>query len=150
MRAERRSFSDILTISRSVVLAKLQDLPDEQLRTSLLPSGWTPLGLLKHLTYVEMRWFGWGFEGGAGRPAMGDSWEGRWFVSDDETLPTLAEALQRQAERTRAIVRAHKLTEIGQPGERGGAHSRQLSNASCSTSRRNTPDMSGTSTSSVS
>jgi Protein of unknown function (DUF664) len=42
---------------------QLQDLPDEQLRTSLLPSGWTPLGPLKYLTYVEIHWFVWDFEG---------------------------------------------------------------------------------------
>jgi hypothetical protein len=37
-------------------------LPDEQLRMSLLASGWTPLGPLKYLTYVEIRWFVCDFE----------------------------------------------------------------------------------------
>jgi hypothetical protein len=36
--------------------ARLRELPSGELRRSRLPSGWTPLELLKHLTYVEMRW----------------------------------------------------------------------------------------------
>ncbi len=46
---------------RSALLRKLDGMPEDDLRTSRLPSGWTPLGLLKHLAYVERRWFRWGF-----------------------------------------------------------------------------------------
>ena len=35
--------------------AKLRELPDGELRRSRLPSGWTPVELLRHLTYVELR-----------------------------------------------------------------------------------------------
>jgi hypothetical protein len=38
-------------------------LTEEELRRSRLPSGWTPLALLKHLAGVERRWFRWGFAG---------------------------------------------------------------------------------------
>ncbi len=51
---------------RSVLVEKLQGLVEENLRGSRLPSGWTPLQLVKHLTYVERRWLVWGFFGGAG------------------------------------------------------------------------------------
>jgi hypothetical protein len=30
-------------------------------RASRLPSGWTPLEVLKHLVYMEQRWLRWGF-----------------------------------------------------------------------------------------
>lgn len=46
---------------RASLLAKLDGLTDDQLTASVLPSGWSPLGLLKHLVFVERRWMQWGF-----------------------------------------------------------------------------------------
>jgi hypothetical protein len=56
-------FLTYLEYFRSTLVSKLGDLPDGELRRSRLPSGWTPLELLKHLEFVEMRWLEWGFEG---------------------------------------------------------------------------------------
>ena len=82
-------FLRYLDFFRSRVTAKLQALPAAELRHSRLPSGWTPLELVKHLRYVELRWLEWGF---AGRD-VGDPWgdrEGdRWHVGPDETLASL-------------------------------------------------------------
>lgn len=103
---------------RSVVMTKVQGLPDGELRASRLPSGWTPLALLKHLTYVELRWLVWGFEGESVTQPWGDSREGRWHVSAQESVDELVSALRSQAERTRAVVLAHELSDIGQPGQR--------------------------------
>ena len=111
-------FLGYLDYFRSVVVGKLQGLPDEELRTSRLPSGWTPLELLKHLTYVELRWLVWGFEGTPVAQPWGDSRDGRWYVSGEEGLADLVEALQAQAVRSRAVVQAHELSDVGQPGER--------------------------------
>lgn len=103
---------------RAVLVAKLDGLPDAELRASRLPSGWTPLELLKHLTHVEARWLEWGF---AGRD-IGDPWadrrDGRWHVGPEESLADLVGALQAQAARSRTIVEAHGLDDVGQPGER--------------------------------
>ena len=43
---------------RAVLVAKLDGLPDAELRSSRLPSGWT-LELLKHVAHVEARWLEW-------------------------------------------------------------------------------------------
>ena len=51
-----------LSYYRGTVLAKLDGLRDDQLTASIVPSGWSPLGLLKHLVFVERRWMQWGFE----------------------------------------------------------------------------------------
>jgi uncharacterized damage-inducible protein DinB len=111
-------FTGYLDYFRSRLVSKLRSLPDGALRTSLLPSGWTPLELLKHLRYVELRWLVWGFEG----LDVGDPWAdeqaGRWHVAPDETLDDLVTALSEQAQRTPAIAGTHDLAEIGQPGER--------------------------------
>lgn len=103
---------------RSVVVARLQGLSDDELRTSRLPSGWAPLELLKHLVHAEHRWVVWGFEGEPVAQPWGEERDGRWFVADGENLPDLVAALRDQAERTRAVVEAHDLSDVGRPGER--------------------------------
>lgn len=111
-------FLGYLDYFRAVVVDKLQGLPDDELRRSRLPSGWTPLELLKHLTYVELRWLVWGFAGGPVEQPWDDAPQGYWAVAADETLADLVQALHLQAERSRAIVLAHQLSEVGRPGER--------------------------------
>src|ERR1039457_4273460 len=56
-------FLGYLDYFRSRLVSKLEALPDGEPRRSRLPSGWTPAELLQHLTYVELRWLDWGFEG---------------------------------------------------------------------------------------
>jgi hypothetical protein len=111
-------FLGYLDYFRSVLVSKLEGLSDRELRTSRLPSGWTPLELVKHLTFVEMRWLEWGFEGRAVEQPWGDSRDGRWYVGPDETLADLLRALRGQAATTRAIVAAHDLSDVGVPGDR--------------------------------
>ena len=103
---------------RAVLVAKLDGLPSDDLRASRLPSGWTPLELIKHLTHVEARWLEWGFEGRDIGDPWGDQREGRWHVPAEESLSDLVRALETQAARSRAVVEAHALDEVGQPGER--------------------------------
>ena len=111
-------FLTYLDYFRSRLTDKLEDLPARELRTSRLPSGWAPIELLKHLTYVEMRWLEWGFEGRDVADPWADSRDGRWYVAPEETLDDLVAALHARAARTRVIVESHDLAEIGQPGER--------------------------------
>ena len=49
-----RSFLDA---QRASVLAILDGLDESALRTPVVPSGWTPLGLLEHLGGAERHWF---------------------------------------------------------------------------------------------
>ncbi|MGD0065991.1 MAG: DUF664 domain-containing protein [Streptosporangiaceae bacterium] len=115
-------FLRYLDYFRSRVTAKLEALPAAEWRRTRLPSGWTPLQLLKHLRHIERRWLEWGFEGRdvddpwADADADGDG--GRWSVADEETPASLLADLHEQAERSRAIITAHHLDEVGKPGER--------------------------------
>jgi uncharacterized damage-inducible protein DinB len=113
-------FLRYLAYFRDRLEAKLRALPDGDLRVSRLPSGWTPLELLKHLTYVESRWLEWGFEGRAVPDPWGDRRQDRWYVGPDETLDDLAAKLAEQAQRSTEIISGHDLSEVGQPGERWG------------------------------
>lgn len=103
---------------RGVIVSKLEGLTDDQLRTSLLPSGWTLLELAKHLTHVERRWLVWGFEGRPVPDPWGDTVDDRWYVAADEDPADVLRALQEQGELSRSVVRAHRLEDVGEPGER--------------------------------
>jgi uncharacterized damage-inducible protein DinB len=103
---------------RSVVVAGVDGLPDDALRTSLLPSGWSPLELVKHLTHVERRWLVWGFEGSPVADPWGDARDGRWHVEPDESAADLVRALQEQGAVTARVVRGHELSDAGRPSER--------------------------------
>lgn len=107
-----------LDFFRSVVVARTADLPEIALRTSGLPSGWAPLELVRHLTFVERRWSEWGFEGRDVGDPWGDERDGRWHVGPDETVGDVLGELIAQGHRTREVVEAHALDEVGRPGER--------------------------------
>src|SRR5215469_4666273 len=107
-------FLRYLDYFRDRLTAKLRALPDGALRVSRLPSGWTPLELLKHLTYVELRWLEWGFAGHAVPDPWGDRRGDRWYVAPEETLDDLLANLAGQAERSKQIIEDHDLGEVGQ------------------------------------
>ena len=111
-------FLRYLDFFRAQLTGKLAGLPAADLRRSGLPSGWTPLELLKHLTYVELRWLEWGFEGRDVADPWGDNREGRWHVAAEETLDGLIAASQAQAARSERVIARHRLDEEGQPGDR--------------------------------
>lgn len=71
MTPEADALRHFLDAQRRSALAILDGLSEEQLRTPVLPSGWTPLGLVKHLGDAERHWFQQVF---LGRPDAGP-WE---------------------------------------------------------------------------
>jgi uncharacterized damage-inducible protein DinB len=103
---------------RARLASKLAELPAADLCRSVVPSGWTPLELVKHLRYVELRWLEWGFEGRRFGDPWADERDGRWYVGPDETRDNLLAGLREQAAATRAIIEAHDLADLGQPGDR--------------------------------
>jgi hypothetical protein len=54
---EKRTLRMFLQAQRDSVLAIVEGLDGEQLRTSLVPSGWSPLGMVEHLGHAERHWF---------------------------------------------------------------------------------------------
>lgn len=108
-----------LDFYRDTVLRKLAGLSDEQLRTSLLPSGWTLLELLKHLAHVERRWLRWGFTAEAVAEPWGDDGpDGRWHVRVDETAESVTALFLDECRRSREIAAAARLTDRARAGGR--------------------------------
>ncbi|MEJ2856193.1 MULTISPECIES: GNAT family N-acetyltransferase [unclassified Saccharothrix] len=101
-----------LDFYRATVLRKLDGLTDEQLRTSRVPSGWSPLGLVKHLAYVELRWLRWGFDGEDVAQPYGDpDVERAEFVVDGDTADEVRAFYLAQCERSREITAAARLDD---------------------------------------
>jgi uncharacterized damage-inducible protein DinB len=106
---------------RAALLDKLTGVPEAELRRSRLPSGWTALEMLKHLTHVERRWLCWGFLAEPVADPWGDSGgdpDGRWQVRDDETLDDLVAAFEDQCRRSREITQGARLGDTARLGGR--------------------------------
>jgi uncharacterized damage-inducible protein DinB len=116
--ARNEVFLMYLDYFRERVIEKVTSLPFDALVVSVVPTDWTALELVKHLTYVEMRWLEWGFEGHPVDEPWGDHLGDRWCIGPDDTRATLLEQLRSRGEKTGAIVRRHELDERGQPGPR--------------------------------
>jgi uncharacterized damage-inducible protein DinB len=109
---------DYLDFFRGVVSHKLDGLTDEDLRTSVVPTGWTPAGLVNHLVNVERRWLQWGFLGEPVEEPWRDSAPGGGWVAPEASSQELAALLDETAARTRSIVEAHGLTDTAAVGGR--------------------------------
>lgn len=111
-------FLGYLDYFRGRIIDKVAALDAAEQRRSHLPSGWRPLRLVKHLTFVETRWLEWGFAGRSMEDPWGDHRDDRWYVAPTETAGVLVSALLEQAERSRTIIEANDLSAVGQPGPR--------------------------------
>jgi hypothetical protein len=100
---------------RQHVLAQLDGLSDEQLRRPVLPSGWSCLGLVRHLTLSDERY--WFEVVVAGEPL--DFWpdgdDGDWQVGPDEPVTDVLAAYRSAIARSDEIISARRL---GDPPER--------------------------------
>jgi uncharacterized damage-inducible protein DinB len=118
MASRNEVFSRYLDYFRARLVGHIEKLPESELRRSRLASGWTPLELTKHLTYVERRWLVWGFEGQDVLDPWGDRRDDRWFVDETESKADVIAALDAQARRSRAIIASNDLATPAQPGPR--------------------------------
>jgi uncharacterized damage-inducible protein DinB len=109
-----------LSYYRASLLAKLDGLSEDQLIASILPSGWSPLGLLKHLVFVERRWMQWGFDAEQVPDPWGDhdpDSEG-WLLTPEDTVADLTARLAAIAARTEAVASQAELTQRARLGGR--------------------------------
>jgi uncharacterized damage-inducible protein DinB len=108
-----------LDFYRAAIARKLDGLSEPQLRSSRVPSGWTPLELLNHLVHMEARWLRWGFAGEQLPEPWGDhDRSDRWHTGPDLTAAGLVAAMHAGGERTRAIAEGADLADLAAVGGR--------------------------------
>ncbi|MEV4835867.1 DinB family protein [Nonomuraea sp. NPDC049486] len=106
--SEKQSLLTFLEAQRAAVLAIIDGLGDDALTTAVLPSGWTPLGLVEHLGHAERHWFQ--------EVALGSAEPLPWPADDHEPLttprsPSTVLAFYRaQCERSDAVLAAMPLS----------------------------------------
>jgi hypothetical protein len=102
---------DYLAGQRRHVLEILDGLDEAALRRAVLPSGWTCLGLLRHLTLdVELFWFGAVVAGDPEAIAeLGRVGEDGWKVPDGASAEELLASYRHRCELSDAVIRAADL-----------------------------------------
>jgi hypothetical protein len=93
-----------LDTQREHVLGALDGLSDEDLRRPVLPSGWTPLGLVRHLAVdVERFWYRHAM---AGDPMPADDEGDAWQVPADVPAAEILALYRDEIARANAIIEA--------------------------------------------
>ncbi|WP_148613155.1 DUF664 domain-containing protein [Nocardioides rubriscoriae] len=108
---ERTLLLSRLASQRRHVLAQLEGLDDEQLRRPVLPSGWSCLGLVRHLTLSDERY--WLEVVVAGRPL--DFWpdgdRADWVVAPEESSDAVLDAYRTAIAAADAIIAERSLDD---------------------------------------
>ena len=93
-----------LNSQREHVLGVLEELPGDALRQPVLPSGWTPLGMVQHLALeVERFWFRGAI---AGEPMTLTSGDEAWQVPADVPAAVILGQYRDEIARANAIITA--------------------------------------------
>lgn len=94
---------------RSSIAAKVEDAPEPQVRTAMVPSGTNLLGLLRHLTFVERATF------------LGDrvtNWQATFRAAPTDTVTEVVTAYRAAITRADAVL--DSCTDPGAPLPRPG------------------------------
>jgi uncharacterized damage-inducible protein DinB len=104
----KESLRSTLTNQRDHILEAHEALPDDGLRQSVLPSGWTPLGLAYHLAMdVERFWF---LNVMAGDPdAIAEDVEDGWHPPADMSAESVLALYRHEIDRANAVIDATPL-----------------------------------------
>jgi Protein of unknown function (DUF664) len=111
---------DYLDFYRDTVRRKVAGLSTAQLQTSVLPSGWTPVELVVHLTFMERRWLQWGFAALPLPDPFGDDdpVTGRWQAPASSDVTALLAQLTAAGHRTRELTAGSDLARRAGTGGR--------------------------------
>jgi hypothetical protein len=116
----RAQFEVFLDEHRGALNGCLDELTEEQVRRSLVPSRTTLLGLVKHATFVEKVWFDEAItcrsRAEIGIPATPDE---SFILADDDTIATVQRAHREACEASRRATSSLDLDDLLRGNRRG-------------------------------
>lgn len=112
--SERDRLEYFLDQQRNAVLAIIEGLDEAQLSTPVLPSGWTPIGLIRHLAGAEAMWFQGMVLGTQPQVTWNDGIEDPPYdpeapFTSSHSSGAVIEQYRRQCERSNEILRSRDL-----------------------------------------
>ncbi len=112
MAGERAMLDWMLDVQREEVARLLSEIDDTAARARLVPSLTTPLGLVKHATFVEMVWFH-SRVAGVPRAELGlpETVEESFVLEPEDTVDSVGGAFLAACEHSREVAAAHDLEE---------------------------------------
>jgi len=100
---DRRLLLRHLAGQRQHVLHQMEGLNEEQLRRSVLPSGWSCLGLVRHLTLSDERYWFHVVVAGGELDFWPDEEGGDWRIGDDDSKESVIDEYRVAIARSNAI-----------------------------------------------
>ena len=109
---ERTTLAGMVDEQRSEIAAILDDLTEEEARARLVPSLTTPMGLVKHATFVEKVWFHSRIAG-VHRHDLGlpDDIDDSFLIDPDDTVESVRAAYVEACAHSRAVAEGRDLDE---------------------------------------
>ena len=109
---ERALLEGMVDIQRDQISGLLEDLDDEEARQRLVPSLTTPLGLVKHATFVEKVWFH-ARVAGVSRQEIGvpDTVDESFALDPEDTVESIRTAYSAACDHSREVAATHELDE---------------------------------------
>lgn len=106
MRTETEALLSALNNQRNHVLGILDGLTDGQLRQPMLPSGWTCLGMVQHLTLSDERFWFRGIVGGDAEyvSTSDEDAEAAWQVPPEMPAAAVFDAYRQQIELANGVI----------------------------------------------
>jgi uncharacterized damage-inducible protein DinB len=116
---EKEVLAGFLDHYRATILAICEGLSDEDLRRTVVPSGTTILGMIKHLAYVERGWFQETIAGDRVEfPFNADDPDADLRVKPEETTEEILDLYRAECDRSRQIMEMVSLDDQAKGKER--------------------------------
>ncbi|PPK92694.1 putative damage-inducible protein DinB [Kineococcus xinjiangensis] len=103
---------------RQALRRKLDGLSEEQMHAVDERWGWSPLGLVQHLGWVERRWMVWGFAAQDVTAYPSGDEEAEWTVPAAVSAAEVWDRYDREVHRSRALAEGVALEERAHTGGR--------------------------------
>jgi len=116
---EKEVLTGFLDHYRATIVAICEGLSDEDLRRTMVPSGTTILGMIKHLAYVERGWFQETIAGERVEfPFDADDPDADLRVEPQERTEEILDLYRAECDRSRHIVEMVSLDDLAKGRER--------------------------------